>query len=106
MFRAGIALSAIASLFGHRRKRREHLFHIGTSALFAEVLFSTFGSFEELSQSPAITAFILEYWHISLLNKWSGYNTPYHRNNQHSYLPPEMWVSLVNDSGKTRKKTY
>ena len=69
MFRARIAFSAIAPLFGHRGKRREHLFHIGTSALFAEVLFSGFGSFQELGQSPAIATFILEYWHISFLTK-------------------------------------
>jgi hypothetical protein len=48
MLRARIALSAGASLFGHRRKCREHFLHIGTAALFAKVLFSTFGSFQEL----------------------------------------------------------
>jgi hypothetical protein len=64
MLWAGIALSTGGSLFGHRGKRREHLFHIGASALFAEVLFSTFDGFEELCQGSAITAFILEYRHI------------------------------------------
>jgi hypothetical protein len=64
------------------------------------VLFFTLYSFEELGQSPAITAFILKYRHISLLNKRSDYNTPYHRNNQHSYLPPEIKCASFHRNGQ------